>query len=177
MNRNKHRPIHIYLPNQTYFITISTYKKANLLNTPEKLDIAYKSIKQATNKYNSQLFAWVILNNHLHILIKIDKPENLTKFIKYINSRNAVLLNKIDQTPNRKVFYQYWDKCINDENEFYTRINYIHYNPVHHNHVQKPENYTHSSYREYLNKYEDEWMAESLEKHPLNQYRYKDDNF
>ena len=176
MNKNFHRPIHVYLPEQNYFITISTYKKKNILNSVEKLNIIKESLNLAIQKYKMDLYAWVILMNHLHLLLKIREDKDLPNFIRYINSRNSVLLNKLNQT-NNKNFYQYWDTCIKDENDFYTKINYIHYNPVHHKLSNKPENYIFSSYNDYLNKYGKEWLSQCLEYHPINEERYKDDSF
>ena len=114
--------------------------------------------------------------NHLHLLLKIFKDKDLANFIRYLNSRSSVLLNKLNQT-NNKFFYQYWDVCIKDENDFYTKTNYIHYNPVHHGLVNKAHDYKYSSYNDFLNKYGQEWLSQCLEYHPINTGRYKDDNF
>ncbi|HDQ23114.1 MAG TPA: hypothetical protein ENN28_04075, partial [Candidatus Uhrbacteria bacterium] len=92
MDRNFHRPLHIYLPEQNYFITISTYKKKNVLNSDNKLNIVKESLNLAIQKYKIELHAWVILMNHLHLLLKIFKDKDLANFIRYLNSRSSVLL-------------------------------------------------------------------------------------
>lgn len=66
--RNIHRPIHIFIPNVQYFITLTTYKKKKSLSD-EKKDIVLESILNATKKYEVDLNAWVILENHFHLLI------------------------------------------------------------------------------------------------------------
>jgi putative transposase len=48
---------------------------------------------------------------------------------------------------------------IRDERDLANHFHYIHYNPVKHGNVTKPENYAHSSFREYLKRgwYEMGW--------------------
>jgi putative transposase len=38
----------------------------------------------------------------------------------------------MDNTPGRKVWFQYWDSVITYQASYLARLNYVHYNPVHH---------------------------------------------
>ncbi len=126
----------------------------------------------AIEKYGIVLNAWVILENHFHVLISAISPEAIPRFIKFISSRSSVMLNKMNNTPGVKNFYQYWDRIIRDENDFYTKINYIHFNPVHHRYCQEPAEYAFSSYKEYLDEFGVEWLNDCINNHPLNTHRY-----
>jgi putative transposase len=170
--RNIHRPIHIFILNAQYFITLTTYKKKKLLNTDEKKDIVRESIMRAVKKYGINLNAWVILDNHFHLLISSIDQKIVPTFIKFINSRSSVLINKLENTRGVKNFYQYWDIIIRDEDDFFTKINYIHYNPVHHRYCKDPSEYKFSSCNEYLDKYGVEWLNDCVNNHPLNTHRY-----
>ena len=70
-----------------------------------------------------------------------------------IHGRVSYMLNQEDGTRGRKVFQNYWDRCIRNEKDFFTHLNYIHYNPVKHSLVDKMEDYEFSSYRYYLQRY------------------------
>jgi putative transposase len=44
----------------------------------------------------------------------------------------------------------FWDHVIRNEYDYQNHLNYIHYNPVKHGVVDRPEDYPHSSYGEYM---------------------------
>jgi len=54
-----------------------------------------------------------------------------------------------------------------DENDFWTRFNYIHENPVKHSYVSLPEDWKFSSRQFYLQNDEDEWLQEKLIDFPV----------
>lgn len=84
-----------------------------------------------------------------------------------IHGRVSYMLNQEDGTRGRKVFQNYWDRCIRNEKDFYTRFNYIHYNPVKHSLVDKMEDYEFSSYRYYLQQCGQEWLNRCFELYPV----------
>src|SRR3989338_4287867 len=122
----------------------------------------------SVEKYGVDLIAWVILHNHMHFLVKLRRGRDLPRLINYITSRSSVLLNKEMNTPGRKNFYQYWDKCISTERALKTCINYIHYNPVIHHYVKNPRDYAFSSYLDFFGRYGEEAMIELFQDYPLS---------
>lgn len=50
-------------------------------------------------------------------------------------------LNRLDDTPGRKVWFQYWDSPITFEKSYLARLNYVHRNAVHHGLVADPAAY------------------------------------
>ena len=59
---------------------------------------------------------------------------------------------------------------------FMKRLNYIHYNPVKHGYVRKPEDWHFSSYRHYLQDDGDFWLNNSLQDFPIHDL-FDDDKF
>jgi len=170
--KNIHRPLHIYVSGQIYFITASTYNKLKILDDGRKRLIVRNNIIYSAIKWKIKVFAWVILSNHYHVLFQADKGEDISAFIRTVNSKSSIELNRLNQTPNRMNFYQYWDRCVRDEKDFYIKFNYIHYNPVHHDYVKNPKDYLFSSYNEYVNQYGESWLYECLKANGLNEMRY-----
>lgn len=170
--KNYHRPLHLFLPNSQYFVSLTTYRKRRILDNPRKKEIVLESLFKAVKKYPINLIAWVILDDHLHVLIFAKDSKAIPSFIRYLTSRSSVMINKVNQSSNRN-FYQYRDRLIRDEKDFFTKLNYIHYNPVHHHYVESPEQYGFSSYKEYLEKMGEEWLNNCIINYPLSRYRYK----
>jgi len=54
---------------------------------------------------------------------------------------------------------RFWDHIIRDEDDLKMHVDYIHYNPVKHGLVARPEDYPYSSYRYWFERgyYEEEW--------------------
>ncbi len=75
---------------------------------------------------------------------------------------------------SKKVFYNYWDTCITYENLYFTRLNYIWYNPVKHGYVDSPEQWKFGSYY-YRFKGEEKELKELLKKYPFHDIKIRDD--
>jgi len=79
----------------------------------------------------------------------------LARFVNMLHSKSTVFLNKLDSTPGREIWYQYWDRCIRNEKDFWKHFNYIHNNPIKHRYVKNLgdfSNYQFSSFNHYLRK-------------------------
>jgi len=128
----QHRPPHYNFDQKIYFITARTINKEKFFNTKEKKDLLKKIIKEAGDKFQISFYAWIILDNHYHLLLNISQGKSLPAFMKAINGKSAFLLNKIDKTEKRKIWYNYWDRCIRNKKDFWIRFNYIHHNSIKH---------------------------------------------
>jgi putative transposase len=146
----QHAPAHFFLTEYHYFITASTYGKRSYLDSDDKKQLLFGIICETFKNDIGKLYGWVILSNHYHILAHLKDAFRLPRIVRRIHSKCAVLLNRMDHQPGRKVWYQYWDECIRDEREFYAKLNYIHFNPVKHGYVDDPESYRFSSYNSWL---------------------------
>ncbi|MBI5621596.1 transposase [Candidatus Falkowbacteria bacterium] len=103
-DRNIHRPSHIYLDSQTYFVTARTLDGVKYFHSTLK-DLILESLQLAQEKYKFKLFAWVILDNHYHCLLEVNQGMDLGKIIRFINGRSARLLkkSKLCDAPSRCV--------------------------------------------------------------------------
>jgi putative transposase len=147
-----HAPAHYFESHATYIVTAGTLKKEHLINSDQKKECVLTNLRQEIEKYKWELLAWVILINHYHILLKAsDHASSLAQLIRNVHTFSARELNKLDRCPGRRVWWNYWDTCITNERSYYARLNYIHWNPVRHGVVTRPEQYRFSSYRDYYN--------------------------
>ena len=163
----QHRPPHYYFDQKIYFITARTINKEKFFNTKEKKNILKKIIKEAGDKFQITFYAWIILDNHYHLLLNISQGKLLSAFMKAINGKSAFLLNKIDKTEKRKIWFNYWDRCIRNEKDFWIRFNYIHHNSIKHGCVKEMKDHQFSSYNNWIEKEGIEWVNDVFEKYPI----------
>ncbi|NIA10010.1 MAG: hypothetical protein GWP10_09850 [Nitrospiraceae bacterium] len=163
----QHRPPHYYFYNKIYFITARTIEKKKVFNTEEKKNLLKKTIKEAGDKFKISFYAWIILDNHYHLLLNVSQGELLPAFMKVINGKSSFLLNKIDKTEKRKIWFNYWDKCVRNEKDFWVRFNYIHHNSIKHRYAKKMKDYQFSSYDNWIKKESVEWINDVFEKYPI----------
>lgn len=99
------------------------------------------------------LFAYVVMPDHVHLLLQ--QPEQLTleKLMNYINGASAREINKQRNTVGEK-FWQggFHDVFLREPIDFAIKVNYIHNNPVKAGLVVNPEDYIFSSARFYKTK-------------------------
>jgi len=138
-------PPHIYQNETFYFVTGRVVESRLLFNSSNKKELFLKVLKISLEKFSIGLFAFVINDSHYHLLVKIINAQTLSCFVQNLHENSARLLNKTDGQPGRQVWYQYWDRCIRSEKDFWVRFNYIHHNPVRKEYVNRPEDWRWSS--------------------------------
>lgn len=176
--RFKHyKPFHLYLDDQIYFVTAPTLNKEHFFDGVDKKTIIKSKLKAGAIKYKVRIYAWVILSNHYHFLLQFKEKQKLGEFIGFINGGSSFDLNSLDNKKGRQVWWNYWDNCIRNEETFYKRFNYIHYNPVKHGYVEKCEDYQFSSYNHYLRQSGQEYIDYIFNKHSVIDFTDKSDNF
>ena len=166
----KFHPPHIYFDQTIYFLTARIYNGQAVLNTPEKKQILTHNIAKNFNLHRYKIFAWVILDNHYHLLLKTFIGRDLSEIMNRIHGQTSFILNKLDNQAGRKIFQNYFDRCARDEKEFWLYFNYIHHNPVKHGYYREQEdvvNYQFSSYRQWLDKKGTEWANSIFTGYPI----------
>lgn len=125
-----------------YMVTGGTYLKQPLLNEPAKRSLVRDLLFEFTRKYNWQLQAWAVMNNHYHFIASSpDTLDSLTALIAQLHEYSAKKLNRIDNSPGRKVWHNYWDSRITHQTSLLGRLRYVHQNPVHHRVAENASSY------------------------------------
>jgi putative transposase len=136
----------------TFFITTSTYNKIIRFNKREDFEIALNNIEYYRKRDNAKIHAYVIMPNHLHLLLTLPKESNISFFIRDVKKRIAFEYFKDRNMKNQKFWqYRFDDVYIYSEDIYRIKLNYIHYNPVKAGLVKKPEDWKYSSANYYLN--------------------------
>jgi putative transposase len=137
-----HAPAHRLGEKGAYMVTAGTYDKYPFLNSAVLLDFVLNQLFSCALEFGWQLQAWAVLINHYHfVALSPDDPQNLSLMLGKLHGAIARELNGRDGTPERRVFYQFWDSHITFQRSYLARLNYVHQNPVHHGIVRKASEY------------------------------------
>ncbi len=177
MPQASHHPPHIYLDDTWYIVTSAVHERRCLLQPEGHKDLVRDQLKALVIKLGLRLSAWVILDNHYHILVKTRVGAELPRFFGQLHGRTSHDLNDRDNARGRQVWHNYWDTCIRTEANYWTRFNYIHHNPVKHGYVRQMENWPFSSCRHYLEHKGEEWLMDAFRRYPIVDFTDPADDF
>ncbi len=137
-----HAPKHWLFQPGIYIVTAATYHKHPHLRSPERKDFFLERLFAIAKEFGWALQAWAILNNHYHfVAASPEDPATLRRFIAKLHMTTAKAFNQLDDTPGRKVWYQYWDTLLTYQRSYLARLNYVNQNPVKHGLAKNAEAY------------------------------------
>ncbi|MBC8509460.1 MAG: transposase [Chloroflexi bacterium] len=171
----KHNPPHLFRPNAIYMVTGSCYQRVHFLDSDQKKQHLCETLFERADQFGWRLEAWAVLSNHYHFVAQApEDAATLKSLMQAVHSISAIEVNKIDDQPGRKVWYNYWDSCINAEASYLPRLTYVHMNPVKHGIVENAEDYPFCSYRWFIENGDPEFVKMVLHQ-PLEDLKVKDD--
>ena len=94
------------------------------------------------------LHGWVIMPNHVHVLVTLRGDGSLSGVAHSWKSHTAHQANKILGRKGTFWHVDYFDRFMRDEKHFSTTLDYIHWNPVKAGLCAEPGDWQWSSYRE-----------------------------
>lgn len=159
--------------NIPHFVTTSVINWVDALSRPDYKDIIVKALKYCIEQKNLVVHAWVIMNNHIHLVISAENDADLSAIMRDLKRHTARKLLEAIDTPNESrrswmmwLFstagkrnpnnsnYQFWQQdnhpiMLTSGMEITQKIDYIHDNPVRAGIVYKQEEYKYSSAFDY----------------------------
>jgi putative transposase len=88
------------------------------------------TIKRAKKKYKFRIENFVIMDNHIHLLIQPLDNENLSKIMQWILSVFAIYFNKINKFSGHVWKGRFFSRIIEDIRQYIDTFNYISDNPI-----------------------------------------------
>jgi len=109
------------------------------------LDVLHRGLLTVANTFGWSLEAWAAFSNHYHFIAHSpptdDDATSLRKMLMTLHRRTAIWINRLDQTPGRQVWHNFWDTRLTFERSYLARLNYVHQNPVKHGLVAVANHY------------------------------------
>ncbi len=152
---------------QIYFITSTIIEWLPVFTRKPYFDIVIDSLKYSQEHKGLKLYAYVIMDNHMHL---IGAGDNLGKIIKEFKSHTAREIIKLAEQDNKEWLlnllsffrkkhkisstHQVWQEVyhpqqIISEEMLRQKVEYLHHNPVRAGLAEKPEDWLYSSARNY----------------------------
>jgi putative transposase len=125
-------------------------------------DLFIKAVKKARDKADFQITAWVILPDHVHMILNV--PNGDTSKIMQIIKLSFSGQYKCKTGITGSIWQRrYWDHIIRSTEDMNRHIDYIHYNPVKHGLVDSLKEYSLSSFRKFCREglYDWNWIENS----------------
>ena len=164
MGRSRYK---IYEPTHPHFVTCTILNWIPIFTRQETVEIVFDSLKYLKKSDNLKLYAYVILENHLHMIISSDNlSQTMQKFKRHTSKEILELLQKqkvetilkqlkfYKKAHKTQSTYQLWQegfqpKLIQNEKMFIDRIKYIHHNPVKRGYIDEAKHWRYSSTKDY----------------------------
>ena len=105
-------------------------------------------IKDTKEKYNYELYAYCLMDNHVHLVI-YDKNEEISKMMQSIEISYVRYFNQKYERTGHLFQNRFFSKKVEDREYLKMLCRYIHQNPLKAG-VAKTEEYKWSSYNKYL---------------------------
>lgn len=163
----------ISLTRELYFTTTTVVDWMDVFTRPQYKHIIIDSLKYCQANKGLDIYAWVLMTNHLHMIIGMRDDYQVGSFLRDFKKFTAKSIIKAireneqesrdwlikrfeyrSAINNRVTDCKFWQDDNHLENiftyDFYKqKLNYIHQNPVRQAIVDRPEDYLYSSARNY----------------------------
>ena len=158
-----------------HFLTFSCYRRQPLLASAYAKQWLEAALEQARRQYDFYVVGYVIMPEHVHLLVS--EPLRLRSG-QAPRSTLARALQAMKQSVARRLigegkhFWQarYYDFNVWTPKKWIEKLRYMHRNPVKRGLVEKPEDWTWSSFRHYMTgaegavEIESEWTGRKRER-------------
>lgn len=140
-----HAPAHQLSSAGTYIVTAGTYLKLHHFRGPDRLAVLHRGLLTVARDFGWDLEAWAVFSNHYHFVGHSPSGDedatNLSQMLGLLHEKTAVWINKLDASPGRQVWHNFWETRLTYEKSYFARLNYVHQNPVKHGLVHNASGY------------------------------------
>ncbi len=167
----------VYMPGSTVFITMVTYQRSRIFNGETARQALRDAWKTVGKRYPFVTDAICVLPDHIHAMITLPEDDsNYSLRIREIKrlftmrflaeSGETALPNPSRVRKKEAAVWQrrFWEHTIRDEQDYEHHFDYIHFNPVKHDLVERVVVWPWSSFHRYvgLGLYEPDWGVGEL---------------
>jgi putative transposase len=165
-----------YVPGGTYFFTVVTHQRRPILTTELGRDCLRKALSQEQDKRPFEIFAIVLLPDHLHAIWTLPEgdaeyslrwsriKEQFTRsFLDGGGSEGVQTASRIRHRERSVWQRRFWEHTCRDEDELKRCVDYVHWNPIKHGLATRVRDYPWSSFGRFveLGEYDLDWGAEN----------------
>jgi len=138
-----------FLPNAIIFLTLTTAARRPVFENAAFVSSALEILNNVKMLHPFHMKAYVAMPDHWHVLIQTDDG----RFDRIVHS----FKRNVSFEFHKQGFWEgeiwqgrFYDHVIRDDTDFKNHLDYIHFNPVHHGHADRPADYRFSSFHHYV---------------------------
>ena len=164
MGRSRYK---IYEPTHPHFVTCTVLHWIPIFTRQQSVQILIDCIKFLQDKDTLKVYAYVILENHMHMVVSSNDLHKTMQSFKHFTAKQILNMLKkenvktiLDQLSfykkanHKEKTYQVWEegyqpKLIQNDDMMKIKIDYIHQNPVKRGYVDEAKHWRYSSARDY----------------------------
>ncbi len=140
------RPLRIHLPDLVYHVLNRGNNRQDIF-LEEKDYLHYLDIlKRYKEKFNFKLFAYCLMANHIHLLIRTSNQGTISDIMKAITIAHTRHYHFIYKTSGHVWQGRFKSPIVSDDEYLLTLMRYIEQNPVRAGIVDHPGRYSYSSF-------------------------------
>ncbi len=150
-----------HAPGATWFFTVNTYRRQPILTHPDAITALRTALHSVREQHPFKIDAMVVMPDHLHAiwtlppgdanfairwsLIKRQVSQAARHLVNQTQSASRVKRREINFWQRR-----YWEHQIRNDADFDRHVDYAHYNPVKHGHVERVIDWPYSTFQRYV---------------------------
>ncbi|MCB2262269.1 MAG: transposase [Candidatus Thiosymbion ectosymbiont of Robbea hypermnestra] len=147
------------VPGGCYFFTVNLARRKNNSLLVQHINLLRKAFRKVKQAHPFHLDAVVVLPEHLHCVLTLpDGDDDYSMRWRQIKSAFSEKLPPIEyrshsrRHKNERGIWQrrFWEHVIRNEEDYAAHVDYVHYNPVKHGHVERVIDWPYSSFHRYV---------------------------
>ncbi len=150
-----------YVPESMVFITQVVQNRQTAFEDESTIALLRTTLHNVKTLYPFMMIGYVFLPDHLHLLIKPEGTITFSQIMQSFKGNFTSTYKRMRGIQSSLHFWQrrFYDHIIRNETDFQRHLDYVHYNPVKHSLVSRPEDWPHSSFLHWKAKgvYADQW--------------------
>jgi putative transposase len=180
---HRKRKVTFNIPGHAHFLTYSCFQRLPLLSRDRSRGWVVEVVQEARQKFDFDLWAYVIMPEHVHLLIRprqeqyqmerilaaLKRPVSVRAKAYLVSTQNTAWLGRLTVREGQQEVFRFWqtgggyDHNLWNDRPIVEVIDYIHANPVRRGLVKQPTDWIWSSARFWVGDLSGPLLMDSLD--------------
>lgn len=136
----------LFLPDQPQHLVVRGHNRDPVLARHEDFQFLYQCLRDAAHRNGVAVHAWVLMHNHIHLLLTPATELSLPRTMQAVGRRYAQYFNRCYRRSGSLWEGRYKSTLVDTDGYLLACYRYIELNPVRAGVVRRPDDYPYSSY-------------------------------
>ena len=133
----------VSLPGHVYHVTTTTHQRLRLFEDFWAARAVIRTLNSARLLGGTQLITWVLMPDHLHVLLQLGQEDSLSRYVERTKTATARSFNRLRGCPEPVWQRSYHDHLLRKEKDLKTVARYVIMNPLRAGLVRRVSEYPH----------------------------------